>query len=59
MTPGWLFRAALASCLATRIAMEAAGTDVMLYRARSMIHGFLHMTALRGPRDEVMKIAGG
>jgi acetyl esterase len=39
-------------------AMRDAGTNSILYRAPGMIHGFLHMTALRGPRDEVMKIAG-
>jgi acetyl esterase len=39
-------------------AMLAAGTRVSAYRAAGMIHGFLHMTALRGPRDEVLRIAG-
>jgi uncharacterized OsmC-like protein len=32
VTPGWLLRAALASCLATRIAMEAAARDVAIAR---------------------------
>jgi acetyl esterase len=39
-------------------ALREAGTPVVSYRAPSMIHGFLHMTALRGPRDEVLRIAG-
>jgi acetyl esterase len=39
-------------------AMQEAGTQVTLYRSPSMIHGFIHMTALRGPRDELMRIAG-
>jgi acetyl esterase len=39
-------------------ALSDAGTPVVRYRAPSMIHGFLHMTALRGPRDEVLRIAG-
>jgi uncharacterized OsmC-like protein len=32
VTPGWLLRAALASCLATRIAMEAAADGIVLTR---------------------------
>lgn len=32
VTPGWLMRAALASCLATRIAMEAAAREIILTR---------------------------
>jgi uncharacterized OsmC-like protein len=32
VTPGWLMRAALASCLATRIAMEAAAEGIVLTR---------------------------
>lgn len=32
VTPGWLLRAALASCLATRIAMEAATREIALTR---------------------------
>lgn len=31
-TPGWLLRAGLASCLATRIAMEAAAAGIVLTR---------------------------
>lgn len=32
VTPGWLLRAALASCLATRIVMEAAAREIVLTR---------------------------
>jgi uncharacterized OsmC-like protein len=32
VTPGWLLRAALASCLASRIAMEAAARDISIAR---------------------------
>jgi len=32
ITPGWLMRAALASCVATRIAMEAAAAGIVLTR---------------------------
>jgi uncharacterized OsmC-like protein len=32
VTPGWLLRAALASCLATRIVMEAAAAGIVLAR---------------------------
>ena len=32
VSPGWLLRAGLASCLATRIAMEAAATRISLTR---------------------------
>jgi uncharacterized OsmC-like protein len=32
VSPGWLLRAGLASCLATRIAMEAAATGISLTR---------------------------
>jgi uncharacterized OsmC-like protein len=32
VSPGWLLRAALASCLATRIAMEAAAAGISLSR---------------------------
>jgi len=32
VTPGWLLRAALASCLATRIAMEAAARGIVITR---------------------------
>jgi organic hydroperoxide reductase OsmC/OhrA len=50
LTPGWLLRAALASCLATRIAMEAAAAGITLSRlevsARSTsdVRGLLGMT---------------
>jgi uncharacterized OsmC-like protein len=32
VSPGWLLRAGLASCLATRVAMEAAATGISLTR---------------------------
>ena len=32
VTPGWLLRAALASCLATRIALEAATREIVITR---------------------------
>jgi len=32
VTPGWLLRAALASCLASRIAMEAAARQILITR---------------------------
>ena len=32
VTPGWLLRAALASCLATRIVMEAAAREIAIAR---------------------------
>jgi uncharacterized OsmC-like protein len=55
VSPGWLLRAGLASCLATRIAMEAAATGISLtrleVRARSTsdARGLLGM---RGVGDE-------
>jgi uncharacterized OsmC-like protein len=56
VTPGWLFRAALASCLATRIAMEAAGTGIILSRlevlakSTSDVRGLLGMTDQSGKK---------
>jgi uncharacterized OsmC-like protein len=50
VTPGWLFRAALASCLATRIAMDAAtegielGVLEVLATSRSDLRGLLGLT---------------
>jgi uncharacterized OsmC-like protein len=49
VTPGWLFRAGLASCLATRIAMEAAARGIelatleVLAGSRSDVRGLLGM----------------
>jgi uncharacterized OsmC-like protein len=36
VSPGWLLRAALASCLATRVAMEAAEAGVVITRLEVM-----------------------
>ena len=50
MSPGWLLRAGLASCLATRIVMEAASTGICLTRleviakSTSDARGLLGMT---------------
>ncbi len=55
-TPGWLLRAALASCLATRIAMEAAARDIAIARlevlaaSESDARGLLGMTDDAGER---------
>jgi uncharacterized OsmC-like protein len=49
VTPGWLFRAGLASCLATRIAMDAAADGIelagleVLATSRSDLRGLLGM----------------
>jgi uncharacterized OsmC-like protein len=54
VTPGWLWRAALSSCLATRIVMAAAvdGIDLssveVLANSRSDLRGLLGMTAASG-----------
>ena len=51
VSPGWLLRAGLASCLATRIAMEAAATGISLTRlevlanSTSDARGLLGMTS--------------
>lgn len=56
VTPGWLLRAALASCLATRIAMEAAARDIVITRlevvaaSESDARGLLGMTDGAGER---------
>ena len=50
LSPGWMLRAGLASCLATRIAMEAAATGIsltrleVLARSTSDARGLLGMT---------------
>jgi uncharacterized OsmC-like protein len=55
-TPGWLLRAALASCLATRIAMEAAARGIVLTRlevlaaSHSDARGLLGMADAAGER---------
>jgi len=63
VTPGWLFRAGLASCLATRIAMGAASVGIeltlleVLASSRSDARGLLGMADVSGepvgagPRD--------
>jgi uncharacterized OsmC-like protein len=63
VTPGWLLRAGLASCLATRIAMSAAATGIeltfleVLASSRSDARGLLGMVEASGrpvgagPRD--------
>ena len=54
VSPGWLLRAGLASCLATRIAMEAAAAGICLTRlevtarSHSDARGLLGMTDERG-----------
>jgi organic hydroperoxide reductase OsmC/OhrA len=54
VTPGWLFRAGLASCLATRIAMGAAAAGFelsmleVLAGSRSDTRGILGMTEASG-----------
>ena len=53
-TPGWLLRTALASCAATRIAMEAAARGIALQtlevqaRSRSDLRGLLGMADTDG-----------
>ena len=59
-TPGWLFRAGLASCLATRIAMEAIAAGILLTRleviakSTSDVRGLLGMM---GDADEPVTAA--
>jgi uncharacterized OsmC-like protein len=54
VSPGWLLRAGLASCLATRIAMQAAALGIpitrleVLARSTSDARGLLGMTGDRG-----------
>jgi uncharacterized OsmC-like protein len=54
ITPGWLFRAGLASCLTTRIAMDAATKGIelaaleVLVTSRSDLRGLLGMADIRG-----------
>jgi len=54
VTPGWLFRAGLASCLATRIAMDAASEGIeltaleVLATSRSDLRGLFGMADSTG-----------
>lgn len=54
VSPGWLLRAGLASCLATRIAMEAAATGIsltqleVLAKSTSDVRGLLGMAGDSG-----------
>jgi uncharacterized OsmC-like protein len=56
VTPGWLLRAGLASCVATRIAMAAAvegielSTLEIVASSRSDVRGLLEMTNSNGER---------
>jgi len=56
VSPGWLLRASLASCLAARVAMEAAATGISLTRlevhgrSTSDARGLLGMTGAGGER---------
>lgn len=56
VTPGWLLRAALASCLATRIAIEAAVREIVITRlevvatSESDARGLFGMTDDAGER---------
>ena len=68
VTPGWLFRAALASCLATRIAMDAGTAGIALAAlevvasSRSDARGLLGMNeptgdaVPAGPRDLMLDV---
>jgi len=71
VTPGWLMRAGLASCLATRIAMEAAAEGIALTRlevsagSTSDARGILGMTTglgeeiSAGPRELRLEVRIG
>jgi uncharacterized OsmC-like protein len=51
VTPGWLFRAGLASCLATRIAMEAAVAAITLTRLEVLARSTSNARGLLGMTD--------
>jgi len=71
VTPGWLLRAGLASCLATRIAMEAVAAGIVLTQlevsaeSTSDARGLLGMTTDRGeaitagPREVRLRVRVG
>ena len=50
-SPGWLLRAALASCLATRIAMEAAARSIAVARLEVIAASHSDARGLLGMRD--------
>lgn len=68
VTPGWLFRAGVASCLATSIAMQAASEGIALdrlevqVRSRSDTRGLLGLSEADGeavsaaPRDLQLRV---
>jgi uncharacterized OsmC-like protein len=51
-SPGWLLRAALASCLATRIAMEAAALGIALRRLEVLAKSTSDARGLLGMADD-------
>ena len=53
VTPGWLFRAGLASCLATRIAMGAAAEGIELGRLEVLASSRSDTRGLLGMADAV------
>jgi uncharacterized OsmC-like protein len=52
VTPGWLLRAGLASCLATRIAMEAAAAGIPIARLEVIATSTSDARGLLGMMDE-------
>jgi len=52
VSPGWLLRAAMASCLATRIAMEAAALGITLRRLEVVAKSTSDARGLLGMADE-------
>lgn len=52
VTPGWLMRAALASCLATRIAMEAAAREMVITRLEVVASSESDARGLFGMSDD-------
>jgi uncharacterized OsmC-like protein len=52
VTPGWLLRAGLASCLATRIVMEAAEAEIVITRLEVSAGGSSDVRGLLGMAGE-------
>ncbi len=52
VSPGWLLRAGLASCLATRIAMEAAAAGILITRLEVMAKSTSDARGLLGLKDD-------